>query len=177
MQKAASAYLQTNVSTTSPGELIILLYDGAIKFMTQAKDLIDAKDYAGKGMAISKAMGVINELSSVLNKEKGGELAENLNKLYFWCTTKLAMANLKLDKDAIDSVIKVLSGLRSAYAQIQSLPEVQAISAQLANTQTNDHFIQRNLPGADKQQAQIPATVNNSLRGRAAYSKMASNFG
>ena len=166
--------MQTNVSTTSPGEIIILLYDGAIKFLTTAKTFIDAKDYAAKGIAISKAMDIVTELSSVLNKEKGGDLAENLNKLYFWCNTKLAMANLKMDKEAIDAVIKVLSGLRSAYAQIQTMPEVQQVCAQIAANQNPEHAAVRNLPGSGVQDAAVHAQ-NNSLRGRAAYSRMAAN--
>ena len=131
MQKVAQAYMQTSVSTTTPGELLILLYDGAIKFLNQAKQLIANKDYAGKGIAISRTMDILNELSSSLNREKGGELAENLGKLYFWCNSRLAMANLKMNTDLLDEVIKVLVGLRSAYAQIQNLPEAQADNAPL----------------------------------------------
>ncbi|MDR2826268.1 MAG: flagellar export chaperone FliS [Deltaproteobacteria bacterium] len=174
MLKAAHAYMQTNVSTTSPGELVVLLYDGAIKFLNQAKQLIAERNYAQKGIAISKAMDIINELSSVLNREKGGELAENLYKLYFWCNTRLAMANLKLDKDIIDSVIKVLSGLRSAYAQIQSLPEAQAAAAQLA-AQPSENMVSRNLAKAPPANA-FPGLAPNptsNLRMRAAYNKVA----
>jgi flagellar protein FliS len=175
MLKAAHAYMQTNVSTTSPGELVILLYDGAIKFLNQAKQLMAERNYAQKGIAISKAMDVINELSSVLNREKGGELAENLYKLYFWCNTRLAMANLKLDKDIIDSVIKVLSGLRSAYAQIQSLPEAQAASAELSANQPSENMITRNLPKAPPVDAysSLTRTPASNLRMRAAYNKVA----
>ena len=89
MHRAANAYLQTDVSTTSPGELIIMLYDGAIKFLTRAKVLIDARDVAGNGVAISKAMDVIHELSSVLTRATGGELAENLHTLSFMCPCPL----------------------------------------------------------------------------------------
>ncbi|MDR2892561.1 MAG: flagellar export chaperone FliS [Deltaproteobacteria bacterium] len=174
MQKAAHSYMQTNVSTTSPGEIIILLYDGAIKFLNTSKMLIDAKDYAAKGIAISKAMDIISELSAVLNKEKGGELAENLHKLYFWCNTTLAMANLKLDKEKIDSVIKILSGLRSAYAQIQTMPEAQQACAQIAAGQRPEHSAVRNLPGSGTVESPLP-TMNSSLRGRAAYSRMSAN--
>ncbi|MDL2307580.1 flagellar export chaperone FliS [Desulfovibrio sp. OttesenSCG-928-C06] len=172
MYRAANAYLQTDVSTTSPGELVIMLYDGAIKFLTRAKVLIDAKDVAGKGIAISKALDIINELSSTLNKEKGGELAENLHKLYFLCSTKLAMANLKQDKAIIDSVIKILTGLRSAYAQIQGRPEVQEVSAQLASKQKPDQATARSMINMNMGQT-MAQTQQANMRGRAAYSKVA----
>ncbi|MDR1241619.1 MAG: flagellar export chaperone FliS [Deltaproteobacteria bacterium] len=175
MQKAAHAYLQTNVSTTSPGELVILLYDGAVKFLNRAKKFIAERDYARKGIAISKAMDIINELSSTLNRDKGGELAENLYKLYFWCNTRLAMANLKLDAEIVDSVIKVLSGLRSAYAQIQNLPEAQAAAAQLAASQTPEGMTSRAIPTFQHGNA-LPGLAQNqasALRMRTAYNKIA----
>jgi flagellar protein FliS len=177
MHKAAHAYMQTSVSTTTPGELVILLYDGAVKFLAQAKLFIAERNYARKGIAISRAMDIINELSSALNRDKGGELAENLYKLYFWCNTRLAMANLKLDTELIDSVIKVLNGLRGAYAQIQNLPEAQAVSAQLAASQLPESMTSRavstpqpagNLPGFANKQA-------GNLRRCSAYNKISEN--
>jgi flagellar protein FliS len=118
MNRGAHAYLSTQVRTTSKGELLILLYDAAIKFMKQAKVKINEKDYAAKGVLISKAIEVIAELASSLNKEKGGELAENLNKLYLFCNTRLLLANLRMDTEKIDEVIKIIEGISSAYKEI-----------------------------------------------------------
>ncbi|MEG6504440.1 flagellar export chaperone FliS [Nitratidesulfovibrio sp. 1201_IL3209] len=132
MQKAAHAYLQTQVTTTTQGELLLLLYDGAIKFLTQAKEKIAERDYAAKGILISKALDIVNELDASLNMEKGGELAQNLHKLYFYCSTRLLNANLKMDVALIDEVIKILSGLRGAYGQIVNTPEAMAIGASMA---------------------------------------------
>ncbi len=136
MQKAAHAYLQTQVTTTTQGELLLLLYDGAIKFLNQAKEKIAERDYAGKGILISKALDIVNELDGSLNLEKGGELAENLHKLYFYCSTRLLNANLKMDVTFIDEVIKILSGLRAAYGQIVNTPEAMAVGASMAASRT-----------------------------------------
>ncbi len=172
MYRAAHAYLQTNLNTNSPCETVLMLYDGAIKFLNRAKDQIDAKDYAKKGLSISKAIDIINELSSVLNKEKGGDLADNLHKLYFWCNTRLAMANLKMDKEIIDTVIKVLSGLRDAFAHIQNVPEAQAAAEQIATKQGSAAAPQaRGINSATA--ATPPPTANMNLRGRNLYNKMA----
>ncbi|WP_051693810.1 flagellar export chaperone FliS [Desulfohalovibrio reitneri] len=119
MQNAAQAYLHTQVNTTSQSDILILLYDGAVKFLNQAITSIEKKDVKQKGIELGKATDIINELQSSLNKEKGGELAENLSRLYFYCNSKLLQANLKLDADAVREVIKILEGLRSAYAQIR----------------------------------------------------------
>ena len=125
MQNAAHAYLQTQVTTTDQGDILIMLYDGAIKFLNSAKERIAAKDPAGKGILISKAMDIINELDSTLNMERGGDLSKNLHNLYGFCTRRLLMANLKQSPEMVDEVIKVLAGLRSAYAQILSTPEAK----------------------------------------------------
>lgn len=132
MHKAAQAYLQTQVTTTSQGEIVVLLYDGAIKFLNRAKERLEANDMAGKGNAISKALDVINELDSSLNKEKGGDLATNLHGLYSFCNKHLLMANIKKSTTMIDDVIKVLSGLRNAYAEILTMPEAQAAAQEAA---------------------------------------------
>jgi flagellar biosynthetic protein FliS len=132
MRQAAHAYLETQVTTTSQGQVLIMLYDGAINFLTRAKDLIDAKDYAGKGNLISSAIDIINELASSLNQEKGGDLANNLSQLYFYCVKRLFTANSRMNKEHIDEVITILGGIRSAYAQILDTPEAQAALAQKA---------------------------------------------
>ncbi|MFV0350173.1 MAG: flagellar export chaperone FliS [Halodesulfovibrio sp.] len=147
MQKAAKAYFQTQVATTSQGKLLLMLYDGCIKFLNQAKVKIEERDYAQKGILISRALDVINELDSSLNAEKGGELAENLHKLYFYCSTRLLNANLKMDIGYIDEVIKILSGLRSAYAQIIDTPEAAAAAAMTTPVQTGQTHVTHNPMG------------------------------
>lgn len=132
MNKAANAYFQTKVSTTDQGQLLIMLYDGALRYLGQARDKILAKDYAAKGVLISKVIDIINELSASLNLEKGGSLATNLNNLYILCTARLLQANLKMNVESLDSVVSILSGLRGAYAQIVETPEAKAAAAQIS---------------------------------------------
>jgi flagellar secretion chaperone FliS len=125
MQNAAQAYLKTKISTTSQGHIVLMLYDGAITSLGRAKEKIAVKDYAQKGILISKAMDIIAELDCSLNGQKGGELAQNLHSLYFYCSTRLLTANLNMDLVIVDEVISILSQLRSAFAAIsgsESLP-------------------------------------------------------
>lgn len=131
MNKAANAYFQTKVNTTDQGQLLIMLYDGALRYLAQAREKIVAKDYAAKGVLISRVIDIINELSASLNLEKGGSLATNLNNLYVLCTARLLQANLKLDLAALDSVVQIISGLRSAYAQIVDTPEARKAAASI----------------------------------------------
>lgn len=118
MRTGARAYLATQVTTTTQGDLLLMLYDAAIKFLKQAKVKIAERNYAQKGILISRALDIVSELAESLNKDKGGDLARNLHNLYFYCSTRLAKANLKMDTALVDEVIGILNGLRSAFAQI-----------------------------------------------------------
>ncbi|MDR1778086.1 MAG: flagellar export chaperone FliS [Desulfovibrio sp.] len=133
MNKAAQAYFNTKVTTTDQGQLLIMLYDGALNYLQQARDKILAKDYAAKGILISKVIDIVNELSSSLNMERGGDLAVNLNNLYLLCTARLLQANLKMNVESLDSVTHILSGLRGAYAQILGNPEARKTAADIAS--------------------------------------------
>ena len=132
MNKAAQAYFQTKVSTTDQGQLLIMLYDGALNYLQQARDKMLARDFAGKGILISKVIDIVNELSASLNMDKGGSLAVNLNNLYILCTARLLQANLKMNVESLDSVVHILSGLRGAYAQIIETPEARRAAAEIA---------------------------------------------
>lgn len=110
MNKAAQAYFQTKVNTTDQGQLLLMLYDGALSYLQQARDKMLARDFAAKGILISKVIDIVNELSASLNMDKGGSLAENLNNLYILCTARLLQANLKMNVEQLDSVAHILSG-------------------------------------------------------------------
>lgn len=126
MNRATNAYFQTQTVTSSQGEMLLMLYEGAIKFLNRAKEKIGERDFAAKGIAISKAIAIISELDASLNAEKGGELAGNLHRLYGFCNSRLLDANLKMHIPFIDEVISILEGLRSAYAAIINTPEAQS---------------------------------------------------
>ena len=110
--------MQTQVTTTTPGHLVVMLYDGAITFLEQAKQEIEVRNYAKKGILISQALDIISELDGSLNTEKGGEIAQNLHKLYMYCSTRLLQANLKMDITLINEVIGILSSFRSEFTEI-----------------------------------------------------------
>lgn len=135
MANPAKAYLTVQVETTSQGQLLIMLYDACIKFMKQAKVEIEKRDYAKKGILINRAMAIIHELAESLNKEKGGEISANLAGIYHFCTTELVQANIKLDTEKIDNVIKIMDGIRSAYAQI--IPESGAKAPKSASASSS----------------------------------------
>lgn len=157
MANPARAYLTTQVETTTQGELLLMLYEAAIKFLKRAKIEIDNKDYAKKGIYISKAMAIIHELAESLNKEKGGEITPQLSQLYMFCTSHLIKANIRLDKKMIDEVIQIMDGLRSAYAQIVPVYESGAAPTPSAGALPNVPTATPS-PAQTQQQAPAPST-------------------
>ncbi len=131
MEHVRQSYLSTQVSTIGQGDVVVLLFEKAIFCLNQAKEKIAERDYATKGLLISRAIDIINLLDTSLNMEKGGDLAENLHNLYFYCNTQLLQANLKLDCDKIDAVIHTLAELNEAFTEVVKDPEAQAVAEEI----------------------------------------------
>ncbi|UCG46550.1 MAG: flagellar export chaperone FliS [Phycisphaerales bacterium] len=113
-----STYKDTSVTTQSSGRLVVILYDGAIKFLRLAIKELEAKNYEAKGRYINKALDIINELNMVLDMEGGGEVAANLRKLYTFMTGHLNEANTKCDPRMVQEVITLLEELNKGWKAI-----------------------------------------------------------
>lgn len=111
-------YRRNAISTSSQERLIIMMYEGAIKFTTMAIQSIDEGDIAGQGKYISKTHDIISELSLALDIEKGGEIALRLESLYQYMLSQLTIANIKSDRRILENIIKILSPLNNAWEQL-----------------------------------------------------------
>jgi len=118
--KGFETYQETAVTTQSKGKLIVMLYEGAIKFLKLAIEEIEAKNPEAKGKYISKAIDILFELNTVLDMEAGGEIAMNLRKLYLFMGRHLTEANTKQDTQKIEEVIKLLEELNQSWKAIAS---------------------------------------------------------
>jgi flagellar protein FliS len=116
--KGLDTYQEVSITTQSRGRLVVMLYDGAIKFLKLAINEINAGNMAEKGVYITKALDIINELNTVLDMEIGGEVAVNLRKLYMFMIRHLNTANIKKDPKMIDDVIKLLEELNQGWKAI-----------------------------------------------------------
>lgn len=132
--QALNAYAQVNVeaaiNTASPVQLIVLLYDGAINALASAKGFMGQSKFEEKGRLISKAIGIVEGLRTVLDQEKGGEIAKNLNDLYEYMKKQLLLGNLKNQTEQLDEVMKLLADLRSAWVVIATPKNVASAMAQ-----------------------------------------------
>ena len=116
--KGVETYQETAVTTQNQGKLIVMLYDGAIKFLRMAIREIEAKNPEAKGEYISRAIDIIFELNTVLDMEAGGEVAMNLRKLYLFMGQHLTKANVQQDIGKIEEVIKLLEELNQSWKAI-----------------------------------------------------------
>lgn len=116
-QRAASAYRQTEVQSRTPLELVVMLYDGALRFIAQARDAIERKDIRARREAISRALAIMSELQSTLDMDKGGIISEKLDSLYVYINGRLIDASSKQDTRPIDEAARLLTGLRDSWAE------------------------------------------------------------
>jgi len=112
--KGIETYQETAVTTQTKGKLIVMLYEGAIKFLKLAIKEIEAGNAEEKGRYISRAIDIIFELNTVLDMDAGGEVATNLRKLYLF----MGEANTKQDIGKIEEVIKLLEELNQSWKTI-----------------------------------------------------------
>ncbi len=132
MNNAAQTYFNTQVNTVHQGDILLLLYETAIRHLNTAKEKIAEKDMAAKGLLITKTIDIVHALDNSLNSDYGEDLATNLHNLYTLCNARLLQANLKADPEIIDGVISTLSGIRDAFAEVLEDPHAQAVAQQMS---------------------------------------------
>ncbi|WP_420998383.1 flagellar export chaperone FliS [Cupriavidus sp. 30B13] len=125
---AANAYasvgVQTGAMSASPHRLIVMLFDGARAAIARARFHMEAGKIADKGMAISKAIEIIESgLRASLDHTAGEDLAANLDALYEYMARQLMLANLHNDGARLLEVDKLLADLASAWGQIDPAQE------------------------------------------------------
>ena len=118
-------YQQDDISTSSQGQLILMMYEGAIKNVSMAIDCIDQKDIPGKGVHIRKAHDIINELSLALDMEKGGDVSSRLERLYQYILSQLTLANIKSETKILKSVLEILNTLLGAWTEVINKQKVE----------------------------------------------------
>ena len=114
-----SAYTQTNIDSivheATPHKLIEMLFKGAKDALSQAVGAIERKDFEAKSKKISKAAAIILNLQTYLDKEKGGEVADNLNELYTYMAKVLIDANRTNDTEKLREVAGLLETVSDGW--------------------------------------------------------------
>jgi flagellar protein FliS len=130
---AAQAYarigLETGVAAASPQRLIVMLYDGALAALAEARAHIEAGRTAQKGRAIGKAISIVQEgLKAALDVGQGGDIARSLMELYDYIGRRMLLANLRDDVALVDEAARLLTELRAAWATLADQPPAPAFA-------------------------------------------------
>ena len=113
-------YQRSAVLTASQGQLIVMLYDGANRFLFQAAAAMAERDIETAHNKLRRAEMIISHLQASLDFERGGEIAPRLASIFVFCQRHLNQARLHTDPDRIDQVRDLLGTLRDAWSQIAS---------------------------------------------------------
>jgi flagellar protein FliS len=113
---AHNAYKQNSVTTASPGELTLMLYNGCLKFLHKAKLAIQDKNIQGKNTNLQKAQAIISELMSTLNMDI--EISKNMMALYEYMNTRLVEANIRNDISIIEEVEGLVTEFRDTWKEV-----------------------------------------------------------
>jgi len=121
-----AAYRETRIKTASPGQLVVMLYDEAIKQSDAAIALLGPEskprpeDIERINVALGKAQDVVTELMASLDFDAGGELARDLFALYVWFGREMLEANIRKEVGRVSAVRTMLAELREAWADAAS---------------------------------------------------------
>lgn len=115
--KQAEQYKKNQIETAGPEEILIMLYEGAIRFLLIAKKALNEKDYAKSNTNLIKAQRIILEFMDSLDMSIGGEMAMNLYKLYEYLHYQLVQANIQKNVAFIDEVLDHLRSLKATWQE------------------------------------------------------------
>jgi flagellar protein FliS len=138
-QNAVSTYKETRIKTAGQGQLIIMLYNTAVRQLDEALFLLQSDDTGKKepgkiekiSKAIVKTQEIISELMVSLDFEQGGDIAVNLFSLYTWFNRELMEANISQDAKRISIVKNHIENLRSAWQEVVSSTAFETASTEV----------------------------------------------
>ena len=121
-------YRQTQVTTVDKGKLIIILYEGAIKFIREAIKAQEAGDIPLKASSINRALDIIAELNQSLNMQQGGEIAVNLRRIYKFWNDHLLKAKVNRDGAGLSDVENMMLSMAQAWQVVCQDPEAAKVT-------------------------------------------------
>lgn len=152
-----SKYQNIQISTVDRGRLLLMLYDGCIKFLRHAKAGLEAKDYVKFARFLSKSQAIIVELMNTLDFEKGGNIAKDLDRLYDFMMFYLTEANLERNPAKIEKVIELVSVIAGAFREIIETGKAAGI-ADLPPNAVAEQVKKMSQPTPAKEDAEDPAS-------------------
>jgi len=131
-----NAYREVAVQTASQIKLVIMLYEGAIRFLRESVSAIQSKDLDRKRQTIDRAVAIVQHLQETLDVDRGGQVAADLNRLYTYITSRILDGSGKLDIASLEEAIKLLSTLLAGWEQAAEKEQERPVSANLVVQRT-----------------------------------------
>lgn len=116
-ERASQAYTQSAVLSATPEQLVVMLYDGAIRFLHQAQLSLESDNREMAREKLLRAEDIINELNNSLDIEGGGEVAGSLRSLYLWMKRQIMQSLIQQDPKPLEECLLQLRELRDAWAE------------------------------------------------------------
>ena len=113
-----NSYHEIAVQTSSPAKLVVMLYEGSVRFLRQGINAMQAKDLERKRQSIDRAVAVIHHLQGTLDTDKGGQIAAELDRLYSYITSRIMEGSGKLEVAPLEEAIKLLTTLLSGWEEV-----------------------------------------------------------
>ena len=124
-------YQTAEVQTADQRRLIVMLYDGAIRFLKKADAKIEARDFEGAHNYLVRSREIVAELLASLRPEIAGKVGMNLKRLYVYVFNRIVEANLLKDQAMLAEVIGILTTLREGWENIKLAPQARAPGEEL----------------------------------------------
>jgi flagellar protein FliS len=115
MKQYKQVSVHSSIMDASPHRLVQMLMEGAMEKIALAKGNMANNEIANKGENIGKAIAIVGGLQSSLNKNSGGEIAENLSNLYDYMSRRLVVANLRNDENILDEVASLMAEIKMGW--------------------------------------------------------------
>ncbi|OFZ27162.1 MAG: flagellar export chaperone FliS [Bdellovibrionales bacterium RIFOXYB1_FULL_37_110] len=117
VKQGFGAYKKTSIQTSSKEQILLMLYQAAIKNCKKAIESIELRDIAKKGEYVGKMQDIIIELNNSLDHKIGGDIAKELSSLYDYVLFASTQANIKIDKKPLESCLNVLTTLYDGWKE------------------------------------------------------------
>ena len=116
--KSSNTYRDTAVQTSSPTRLVVMLYEGAIRFLNESTTAFQSQDLNAKRQSIDRAVAIVQHLQGTLDMDRGGEVASELNRLYNYITSCILDGSAKLEVAPLEEAIKLLRVLLAGWEEV-----------------------------------------------------------
>lgn len=123
---SSQRYLETSILTATPEQLVVMMYEGAIRHLKLSITHIEERNLEGKRLSINKSLEIINGLRSALDMTRGQDIAVELRRIYSYVSSKIVEGSIQLKTDPINEAVQLMSTLLESWREVAIQRQKQA---------------------------------------------------